>query len=141
MPKSFTKAERLEHANQLIQVIAKHGRRFFFSDSTGKTAQLLVDRRGRVWFLDEYSGKLIFTHETTWTNKWRGFTHGGTLRGIVKMMRDYIIKGTPIHPYYIGMERRNVYDGNIWGYSDEAIKAVREEAALLPIIAKEPSHA
>ncbi|MDE1188235.1 MAG: hypothetical protein PW844_17360 [Pantoea sp.] len=136
-----TKQERLEHANQLIQIIAAHGRRFFFSDCTGKTAQLLIDQRGRVWFLDEYSGKLIFTHKTTWTNKWRGFTHGGTLRYFVEMMRDYIVKGEQIHPYYLGPERRNITDGNIWGYTDEAIKAVREQAALLPIIGKESSHA
>lgn len=136
-----TKQERLEHANQLIQIIAAHGRRFFFSLSSGRTAQLLIDQRGRVWFQDDSTGKLIFTHETTWSNKWRGFSHGGTLRDLVEMMREYIIKGIPIHPYYLGMERRNVYDGNIWGYTDEEIKAVREQAALLPIIGKESSHA
>lgn len=136
-----TKQERLAHANQLIQVISAHGRRFFFSEATGKTAEMLVDRRGRVWFLDEYSGKLIFTHKTRFTNKWRGFTHGGTLRDFVEMMREYIIRGTQIHPYYLGMERRSICDGNIWGYSDDAINAVREQAALLPIIAEVKSHA
>jgi len=129
-----TKAERLEHANQLIQVIAAHGRRFFYNDSRKLTSKLLLDQRGRVWFLDDYTLKCIFTHKTTWTNNWRGFSHGGTLRNLVELMREYIIKGTPIHPYYLGMERRNVYDGNIWGYSDEAIQKVREEAAMLPII-------
>lgn len=129
-----TKAERLEHANQLIQVIAAYGRRFFYSEITKTTSKLMIDQRGRVWFLDDYTLEWIFTHETTWTNKWRGFSHGGTLRGLVELMREYIIKGTPIHPYYLGMERRNIYDGNIWGYSDDAIKAVREDAAALPII-------
>jgi hypothetical protein len=129
-----TKIERLGHANQLIKIIAAHGRGFFFNLSSGRTAQLLLDKRGRVWFQDDYTGKLIFTHETSWRNKWRGFSHGGTLRDLVEMMREYIIKGTPIHPYYLGMERRNIYDGNIWGYSDDAIKAVRDEAAPLPII-------
>ncbi|ORM64510.1 hypothetical protein PRCB_16385 [Pantoea rodasii] len=136
-----TKNERLEHANQLIQVISAHGRRFFYNDSTDMTSKLLVDKRGRVWFLDDYTLKWVFTHKTTWTNKWRGFSHGGTLRGLVEMMRDYIIHGTQIHPYYLGMERRNVYDGNIWGYPDDAIKAVRDQASLLPIIAEVKSHA
>lgn len=128
------KQERLNHANQLIQIIAAHGRRFFFSETTGRTAEMLIDKRGRVWFLDEYSGKLIFTHKTTWTNKWRGFTHGGTLRCFVEMIRDYIVKGEQIHPFYLGPERRNLTDGNIWGYAEEAMNAVRTEASKLQII-------
>jgi len=135
-----TKAERLEHANQLIKVIAAHGRHFFYNDITKVTSKLMTDQRGRVWFLDDYTLKWIFSHETTWTNKWRGFSHGETLRGLVELMREYIIKGTPIHPYYLGMERRNVYDGNIWGYPDEAIKIIRDEAAALPIIKRAESE-
>lgn len=40
----MSKQERLEHANQLIQVIARHGRRFFFDDTTNTTARLELDQ-------------------------------------------------------------------------------------------------
>ena len=128
------KTERLTHANELIKIIASHGRRFFFCDITGRTAHLMMDGRGRVWLHDEYSGEFIYTHQTTWTNKWRGFSHGGTLRSLVEMMRDYIVRGEPIPAYYLGQERRNLADGNIWGYPTEDMKLVRSKAAVLPII-------
>lgn len=128
------KQQRLEHANQLINIIAAHGRRFFFDQHSGRTAELFIGKRGRIWLADEYTGKLIYTHKTTWTNKWRGFSHGGTLRGLVEMMRDYIITGSPIPAWYIGPERRQLTDGNIWGYAPDAMQAVRDAAVKLPII-------
>jgi len=128
------KTERLTHANELIKIIAAHGRRFFFCDITGRTAHLMMDERGRIWLHDEYSGEFIYTHPTTWTNKWRGFSHGGTLRGLVEMMRDYIVRGEPIPAYYLGPERRNLTDGNIWGYTPEDMNIVRKKASALPII-------
>lgn len=128
-----TKGQRLEHANQLIQIISSHGRRFFYSDKTKRTAFFFLNHNSRVYFVDEYTGKAIYTHKTTFTNKWSGFSHGGTLRALVEAMRDYIVKGTHLDPYDLGPERRNTDDGNIWGYPT----AVRREAALLPIIMKD----
>jgi hypothetical protein len=128
------KLQRLGHANELIKIIAAHGRRFFFSQTTGRTAELFIGPRGRIWLADEYTGKLIYTHKTTWTNKWRGFSHGGTLRGLVEMMRDYIVTGRPILAFYLGPERGQLTDGNIWGYEASAMQAVREAAVKLPII-------
>lgn len=128
------KLQRLEHANELIKIIAAHGRRFFFSDHTGRTAEILIGPRGRVWFVDEYTGKIIYTHKTTWTNKWRGFSHGGTLRSLVEMMRDYIVTGRPIPAFYLGPERNQLTNGNIWGYEPAAMQAVRDAACKLTII-------
>lgn len=129
-----TKQQRVEHANLLIRIIASHGRRFFYSDVTKRTGILFLNEHGRVYFLDEYTGKAIYTHKTTWANKWRGFSHGGTLRALVEAMRDYIVKGDRLHPYYLGPERRNITDGNIWGYEPEEMDAVRRQAAALPIM-------
>lgn len=129
-----TKAERLQHANALIQVISRHGRRFFWDEKAQRVASLEVDARGRVWFVDDYSGKRIYTHDAGYTNRWRGFSHGGTLRALVEAMRDYITKGATLHPEYIAPERMNP-GSNIWGYSAEAALAVREAAHKLPIIA------
>lgn len=128
------KIQRLGHANELIKIISAHGRRFFFSTHTGRTAELFIGKGGRIWFVDEYTGKVIYTHKTTWTNKWRGFSHGGTLRDLVEMMRDYIVTGRPIPAFYLGPERGHLTDGNIWGYEPEAMKAVRDAAEKLPII-------
>jgi len=92
------KRQRVEHVNQAIRIIADHGRRFFYSQAVNHYASMEVDQRGKVWFIDDYSGKCIFTHDTVWGGRWRGFTHGGTLRDLIKEFRDYIRTGEPLHP-------------------------------------------
>ncbi|MCV0359424.1 hypothetical protein KUC90_33300 [Pseudomonas aeruginosa] len=67
----MSKQERLEHANQLIQVIARHGRRFFFDDTTNTTARLELDQRGKVWFHDHYSKARVYTHPESPRVSWR----------------------------------------------------------------------
>lgn len=136
------KKVRAAEVNQAICIIANHGRRFFFSTSSQRYASMEVDARGRVWFIDDYSGKRIYTHPTKWGNKWRGFTHGGTLRALVEAFRDYICTGQPLNPFYLGPERNNLSLGNIWGYEPEAMLAVREQAGGLPVFWKpEVAHA
>lgn len=124
---------RVAEVNQVIFIIANHGRRFFFSQSSQRYASMEVDARGRVWFIDDYSGKRIYTHPTTWGSKWRGFTHGGTLRALVEDFRDYICTGTPLNPFVLGPERNNLCLGNIWGYEPDQMLAVREQAGALPV--------
>ncbi|HDL6885646.1 TPA: hypothetical protein PXL93_001581 [Yersinia enterocolitica] len=130
-----TKQQRLDHANQLIRIIAAHGRRFFFDTRTERVAQLELNNTGRVFLIDEYTGKRIYTHFEN--RHWKGFNHGGTLRSLVIMMRNYICKGERIDAYYLGPENSSLRKGNIWGYPEEAIEAVRNEAGLLPIIEQE----
>ena len=128
------KRQRAEQVNQLIRIIADNGRRFFYSQTVNRYASMEVDQRGKVWFIDDYSGKRIFTHETVWGGKWRGFSHGGTLKDLVKKFRDYICTGEPLHPGYLGPERFN--DSNIWGYDEEGMRAVREQAGALPVFSQ-----
>ena len=125
------KQQRCEQVNQVIRVIANHGRRFFYSQASNRYASMEIDQRGKIWFIDDYSGKRIFTHETVLGGRWRGFTHGGTLRRLVEDFRDYIRIGEPLHPGYLGPERFN--DSNIWGYDEEGLRAVREQAGGLPL--------
>lgn len=127
-----TKQQRLEHCNQLLKVISRHGRRFFYNAKYDRVASLELDARGRVWFVDDYSGQRIYTHRTTWTNKWRGFSHGGTLRDLIEALRDYIISGEPLRRGYIATET-SWSDGDIWGYGPEAARAVRGEAYAIPM--------
>jgi len=125
------KQQRVEHVNQAIRIIADHGRRFFYNQVADRYASMEVDQRGKVWFIDDYSARRIFTHKTNWGGRWRGFSHGGTLRAVVEAFRDYIRTGEPIHPGYLGPERFN--DSNIWGYDEAGMKAVREQAGALPV--------
>jgi hypothetical protein len=134
-----SKQERLEHANQLIQVIARHGRRFFFDDTTNTTARLELDQRGKVWFHDHYSKARVYTHPATFGNGWHGFTHGGTMRNLVEAMRDYIQHGRQIPVFWLGFQRQSD-KSNIWGYEDEAMSAVRMEGSALPIIHGKPEE-
>lgn len=134
------KQQRAEHVNQVIRIIADHGRGFFYSQATNRYASMEVDGRGKVWFIDDYSGKRIFTQETVWGGKWRGFTHGGTLRQLVEKFRDYIRTGEPLKPSYLGPER-SFDESNIWGYDDEGMRAVREQAGALPVFRQQPTEA
>lgn len=130
-----TRQDRVVHANQLIQVLAAHGRRFFYCKSKDTYARMEIDARGRVWFIDDYTQKRVYTHDTR--GRWRGFTHGGTLRTLVECMRDYIINGTPIHRGRIATKQLGDSDDDIWGYGPEAAAAVREAAFALPIMARD----
>ncbi|VVO21522.1 hypothetical protein [Pseudomonas fluorescens] len=55
------KQQRAEHVNQAIRIIADPGRRFFYSQVSNRYASMEVDQRGKIWFIDDYSGKRIFT--------------------------------------------------------------------------------
>lgn len=127
----WLKRKRCEQVNQAIQIIADNGRRFFYNQAANRYASMEVDARGKVWFVDDYSGKRIFTHETAWGGRWRGFSHGGTLRNLVEAFRDYIRTGEPLPSGYLGPERFD--DSNIWGYDEAGMKAVREQAGALPV--------
>lgn len=126
------KEQRAAHANELIDVIARHGRRFFHNQRHQRNARIEL-RNGRVYFIDDYSGKAIYTHRTTFENRWRGFSHGGTLRSLIEQLRDYIMNGTLLSRWVIAPAYANS-DGDIWGYGPAA-EAVRAEAWALPLFA------
>ncbi|SQH76969.1 conserved protein of unknown function [Shewanella benthica] len=120
---------RVEHANALIKVISEHGRKFF--DYNGRIATLELDKNGKVWFVDEYTQRRIYTH---YSGRWAGFNNGGTLRSLIESMRTYITKGYQLPLGWIAPTRRNPANGDIWGYGQDAAAAVRKAAATLPII-------
>lgn len=144
--------ERLEHANELIRIISSHGRRFFWSrgrsiwDKAAKKAVFVETnqvarfelRDGRLFYIDDYTQKAIYALGTGYRNKWRGFSHGGTLRALVEDMRDYILEGTPLHPGKIVISQLGKPDleDNIWGYDADSARAVRAAAYQLPILSQ-----
>lgn len=120
---------RTEHANELINVIAAHGRKFFYCKSTERTAHFSLIKN-RVYFNDDYTGKAILVRQTM---DWKGFSHGGTLRALVERIAEYIRTGKKIDISWIGPER-SFTKGNIWGYTEADMQATREAAITLAII-------
>lgn len=132
------KTERLEHANTLIRIISEHGRRFFMhTPKNGETRIARLELRGgKVYFVDDYSQKSVYTHKTAIPSRWKGFTHGGTLRSLVEDMRDYIVKGRPIPRWKIVIRQLGSegLENNVWGYDEKSAEKVRELAYALPIV-------
>lgn len=133
MNKTFKiKSERAQHANQLINTIANHGRKFFLNQKNNKTAEMYVTPNGSIWFVDDYTGKAIYTQ---YDGRWRGFTHGSTLKQLVEKMRDYIRTGQQIDIRYIAPNRGAMDGGyDMWGYGKDACTALRADIYGLPII-------
>jgi hypothetical protein len=123
--------ERRDAANELIACIASCGRKFFAHE--GWVAQMEVDPRGRVWFRDHYSRKCIYTH---YDGRWRGFTGGGTLKGLVECLRNFIKQGTQIRRSFGPWPDWCCCDGDLWGYGDD-MEIVRAKARELGIAAEE----
>jgi len=145
MASGTTREERIAHANALIQIIASHGRRFFMHQPRAKNESGILEeprfarlelRNGRIYYIDDYTQKAVYTYQTKFRNSWHGFSHGGTLKNLVECMVEYIRFGTKVPKWMIVIQQmgRETLEGNIWGYDFESAIKVREEAYLLPII-------
>lgn len=127
------KRQRVLQINELINTMAKYGRRFFYNEKFDRVAKMAVTDRGQIFWIDDYTGKAIYV---AYSGHWRGFSHGGTLRDLVLRFADYIRTGKQLSIWFIGPERTGLTNGNIWGYSDEEIKKCRSEALLNPAVAE-----
>lgn len=123
--------ERLETANAIVGVIAKYGRHFLSENSDRRepvenpfVSRFLVDVNREVWFVDRYTRKHILVRH----HEWRGWSDGGTLRGIVQHLAEHISAGSPINPGYFGVSPDWMSDH--WGYGDDMLK-VRDEVAKI----------
>jgi len=122
------KRYRANRANLLLEEIASRGRRFFSSDN--EQAQFYVDRRGRVWFFDEGSGKKIYTH---YSGEWKGFTHCGTLRRLISNLALYIGKGQLLPSHHLGPWPEWYSNGDPWAYGCDDMAVIRRRARQLYI--------
>jgi len=125
------KFERLRHINELIRTISKYGRRFFYYDKCDRTASMSIAPSGHIYFWDDYTDQAVYV---AYRYRWSGFSHGGTLKELVKAMAHYIRTGDKLDIDWIGPDRRNITDGNIWGYAPEEMEKCRAEAMLNPAI-------
>jgi hypothetical protein len=101
---------RIEVCNRIIEEISKHGRRFF-SEGTYKVGFEL--KEGKLYYRDNYTGKLILAGRKSmkFTNK--AFSHGGTLEGMIKNMRDFIYTG-----------EKQILPVRYWSYDFESLKII-----------------
>ena len=135
--KRIAKEERLVSANKFLFVIGSCGRRFFFNPRGHGLAQFSLDPRGRVWFRDDWSGRRIYTHCEWLTNR-QGFTHGGTLNGVVRGLANFIAKGEQIHPANFQPGHPEL-GGDIWGYGED-MQLVSDAAVRFGIVPKPESQ-
>jgi hypothetical protein len=126
--KIINKLERAEIANRLLIAIASCGRRFFAYQD--RVSQFSIDHRGRIWFTDKYTQKRIYIQ---YEGRWRGFSDGGTLRGLVEKLRDFITEGKLLPSGIFGPWPEWVCGGDLWGYGDE-MERIRTTAIDLGII-------
>lgn len=139
----MTKQERLEIANEMIRVIASCGRNFFSMQEYHRNSQsgltqeelariscLELDGRGRVWLINKYTTKRIYTH---YKGAWRGFSDGGTLRGVIIQLREYVNHGKLLTEGVFGPWPDWYCRGDLWGYGED-MHLVREGAKRLGII-------
>lgn len=130
----YKKFERLEKANKIIQTIAGCGRKFFSHGD--KVSHFFIDERGRVWFIDAYTDKAIYTHYTQ--GRWRGFSEGGTQRSAVIALRDYITKGLTLWSFF-GPWPEWYSAGDPWGYGSD-MQTVYQSAVSLGIVPAPNNH-
>lgn len=133
-PARQARIDRVRHTNELIKAISDHGRRFFWNERDKRVAKLELDQRGKVWWVDDYRGARVCIEKMCGQERehWRGFSHGGTLRSLVQLMREYIKTGERIHIGRICQKRLS--DEDIWGYGEEAANATIRDVQGLPII-------
>lgn len=127
--RAAAKAERLAHVNDLIKTISDYGRRFFYDKASGRVASMLIGPKGHLFFRDDYTGKAIYV---AYQGRWNGFSHGGTLKGLVERLAEYVRTGNRLPIDWIGPERFD--QSNIWGYADDEITACRAAALTNPAV-------
>lgn len=126
--------QRVREANKVIAIIAKHGRRFFYSSIYDRTARFGLDKYEQVWYLDEHTGMKLYPFGE---QDWPGFIHGSTLKYLVARLAQFIVNG---HPLELDRWFRLENDGSYWAYGVEAMQAVRAEVMETGALLKEPAN-
>lgn len=131
--------ERVAHVNQLIEVIATHGRRFFYCQMKERTAKVWLSADDQVMWQDDYTGQSFALPKGEFKKDPKGFSHGGTLRALVESLGHYIHTGRTLHPGRMSADMGQGLD--LWGYGAEAVVALRQAAYALPMFQPAPAQA
>lgn len=125
------KVARIEHVNALIKTISTYGRRFFYNANNNAVAEMVIGLDNHIYFIDDYTMKAVYV---AYNGRWRGFSHGGTLRDLIRELAHYIRTGEQLSIDWIGPERIRITDGNIWGYASDEMNKCRAEALKNPAV-------
>lgn len=125
----MNKQVRLSEANKVLVAISQHGRRFFFDKKSGRIAKFELTIDGKLWFRDDYTDQRIYT---AYRGRWRKFSHGGTMRRLIDDLAAFIRTDKPIPASHFGPWPEWYCEGDLWGYGQEAMQALRRELNVIP---------
>ncbi len=124
----MSKEQRLQQANELLVLIASKGREFFRHE--GRVAHFEL-RNGRVWYVDAYTQRAIYTHSTY--SRWRGFTGGGTLLAVIRGLSKWIHTGQAVEDNHYGPWPDWYCGGDVWEYGSD-MEIIRAKAREIGVI-------
>lgn len=128
---SQLREQRCAEANEFLQAIADCGRHFFRDTGAGHDAYLSLNaRRSIVWLHDDYTSSRINVGRE---GRWDGFSHGGTLKGLLSAIGRYVLTGSKLRYGYFQPTMDNGVQ-NPWGYGED-ILLVRDAGVRLGLIA------
>lgn len=117
--KSTNKTDRVQLANELLNMIGRQGRHYFYNKDTNAMSIFVIrGRNKRLWFIDKL-GFLVNPYESNISND-DGFSEGGTLWALVHDIREYILTGHPAN----GKHGYSGLLGEGWGYSDSEMQQI-----------------
>lgn len=122
---SLSVEDRIDIANEIIDLISKKSRRFFFNKRTNFTSKVIL-KRDNIYLIDHYSMVEIPLHLRT-GNHWNHFNHGGTIKALVLDFYEFISTGEKSN-------HNNGYGGlycTHWGYSESDMKDIQDFAISL----------
>jgi hypothetical protein len=114
---------RIEIVNNIIKEIASHGRNFFKYEA--KIGYIFRVNK-KLYMRSEYNGFDIYLCAKTESKPYE-FTHGGTLWGLTKDFKEFILTGNKSNG-------ENGYGGLYsphWGYPEEDMELIRIKAKEL----------
>jgi hypothetical protein len=116
---------RIKIVNEIIKKIASCGR-CFFKNKDDLDMAYIFEKKGRLYMHNEYNKAemCLYTKHGYQPKKWH---HGGTLWGLTKDFKEYIMTGQDTN-------HNNGYGGlycQHWGYPESEMKAIQEKAKML----------
>jgi len=114
-----SQVERMNKINELIELIAQTDRKFFYSKSKNNVAKF-IEGKTTVFYIDDYTEEKVHLSNIC---KDSGFSHGGTLWGLIHDFKEWIVTGK----YSNG---KNGYGGLYcphWGYTEEGMKKIQDK--------------
>ena len=118
-----THQDRIKIVNEIIEEISNRGRQFF--RYKGEVAKIF-EKNNRLYMYNEYNQKHMCLY-TKFGYPPKHWHHGGTLWGLTKDFKDFIITGEKSnHNHGYG----GLYCPH-WGYSKSDMKIIQEKATQL----------